>query len=327
MRYAHGDEYRDADEIRKIAEALPGTPVTNGHPNGLIKAGIQARIVGRVDSAWVDGEHVAVRITVSDAAAARGIKAGARELSLGYTTSLDDNNYQRGTEVDHLAIVQSARCGATCSLRTDEVRLDCGCGAQIDPPTQTTESARMEAKTDAQRADELETTVATLNARIATLEADILSGAQAAESDAVKTAVARADAADAQIAKFAETLQTEARARAKLERDAGKVMGPTFRMDDMTERQIQDSVVKRLEPSIDVSSENADQIRGRYNTLVAIASRSIDSNAESKQRLSAIVASANDAPRKDTAATFEDLERNRWKQTLKNGRGNAVEGR
>lgn len=185
----------------------------------------------------------------------------------------------------------------------------------------------MEAKTDAQRADELETTVATLNARIATLEADILSGAQAAESDAVKTAVARADAADAQIAKFAETLQTEARARAKLERDAGKVMGPTFRMDDMTERQIQDSVVKRLEPSIDVSSENADQIRGRYNTLVAIASRSIDSNAESKQRLSAIVASANDAPRKDTAATFEDLERNRWKQTLKNGRGNAVEGR
>src|SRR5262249_12823098 len=41
----------------------------------------------------------------------------------------DEKQFQRGTVVDHLAIVPAARCGPTCEFRPDAAnRHDCGCG-------------------------------------------------------------------------------------------------------------------------------------------------------------------------------------------------------
>ncbi len=333
LRYAHGDEYRDAAELRAIVDQLPGIPVTLPHPPGLLKSGAQGRIVGRIDAAWVDGDRAAVRLSITDAQAASEVEAGTKELSLGYETSIDSAGYQRDSVADHLAIVTAARCGQACSLRTDE-RLDCAaeCSCQIDRLGGSSElEASKEShmpnpaeKTDKARVDELEAAKATLDAEVARLTALVTSQATAGETEAVKAVQVKLDASEAKVARFDETFRAAVIARVKLEREAVAVMGPAFRMDDLTDRQVQDLVVKRLDASVDVASQNADQIRGRYDTLIGLASK----NAESQARVAEILGSSREAARADESESHDDIEKNRWKKTLKNGRANATkEGR
>lgn len=111
-------EHRDAAELARIVDRLTGTPVTLGHPGGLVSA--RTRIVGRVERAWLDGEYAAAAIRITDADAINAIGDGTKELSLGYVVDLDDGGNQTNTEVDHLALVDIARCGSACALRTDE---------------------------------------------------------------------------------------------------------------------------------------------------------------------------------------------------------------
>jgi hypothetical protein len=134
LRYSWGDEYRDDAELKRIVDQLVGLPVTLPHPPGLLKTGAKGRIIGRVDSAWLDGELAGVRLTITDRTAARAIEAGTKELSLGYETQVREDGYQHGSEADHLAVVSAARCGDACSLRTD-ARMDCSetCACSREP--------------------------------------------------------------------------------------------------------------------------------------------------------------------------------------------------
>lgn len=327
LRYEHGDEYRDAAELKRLTDQLAGLPVTLGHPPGLLKSGAKGRIVGRIDSAWLDGDRAGVRLAITDAAAAREVESGTKELSLGYAVSVRSDGYQQDSEADHLAIVPAARCGATCSLRTDEVRLDCtktcACSAQIDRSGAVTEASVMADKTIEERADELTGENKQLKARVAELEGLVASGAQAAESEQVKKATERADAAEAKVARFDETFQTAVRARTKLVQDASRVMGAEFRMDDMTDRQVHEAVVKRLDASADVKAVSDAELRGQFNTLVSLSAK----NAESQQRVAEILGRTDSSEaRGDREQSWEDIENNRWKKTLTNSRS-AAEGR
>lgn len=321
LKYAHGDEYRDQSELKRIVDQLPGLPVTLPHPPGLIKTGARARVVGRIDTAWIDGEKAGVRLSITDTAVEREIDEGTKELSLGYAVRVDDAGYQRDSEPDHLAIISSARCGSTCSLRTDD-RLDCSatCSCRVS----ATEGNSMSQKTDKQRADELETTVETLNARIKTLEGDLTAGAQAAESDKVKELQTKLDEANAKIQRFDESLETRADARAALRGEARRHLGAEFRLDGMTDRQIHEAVIKRLDASVNASSENDDQVRGRYNTLTALAAR----NAESQARVGEILGRTTENPTKAGRAdeeSYDSMCRDAWKQN--DSRARAAGGR
>lgn len=137
LTYKWGVELRDASELARIAAALNGTarkPVAvrhDGfldHPIALLKYGAPHKVIGAVYGARIDGDHVIANVFITDADALRKIDAGTHELSLGYTCRTDSSGYQRDSEVDHLAIVERARCGATCALRTDAAGSDpCGC--------------------------------------------------------------------------------------------------------------------------------------------------------------------------------------------------------
>lgn len=333
LRYPHGNEYRDRAELEKLVAQLPGLPVTLPHPPGLLKYGAKGRVIGRIDSAWLDGDAAAVRMTITDAVSE--IESGVKELSLGYETDLDAANYQRDSRADHLAVVAAARCGKTCSLRTDastdeESHCACGCALQIDRPAgcgeigHTERETMADEKTDKQRADELETTVATLNTRIKTLEGDLAAGAQTAETEALRKEKLRADAADENVRKLEAKFADSVRARVSLVTQATAVLGTTVRLDDMSDRQVHEAVIKRLDASVNVASENDDQVRGRFNTLLSLNAR----NVESQARVAEILGRGNptEAARADSES-YEDSERNRWKSTLKNGRNSAAEGR
>lgn len=113
-------EYRDADELRSIVSQLPGTKVTLRHPSGLVRAGARAHIAGVVDAARIDGDNADVDLTLHDRTAIDAVTSRrVTQLSLGYGCNVDARGYQRNIQLDHLALVEAARCGDQCSLQLD----------------------------------------------------------------------------------------------------------------------------------------------------------------------------------------------------------------
>lgn len=127
LRYSWGNETRDAAGLQEILDQLRSPrPFTLLHPDDLISRGAEADVIGTVVQAWLDGDHVVAKILVTDPRGLKAIQDGVHELSLGYTSKLDEQGCQREIAVDHLALVPMARCGSSCALRADCAG-DCTC--------------------------------------------------------------------------------------------------------------------------------------------------------------------------------------------------------
>jgi hypothetical protein len=289
LTYPGRVEYRDLAELRNIVAQLPGKPVTLDHPNGLVSA--STKVVGRVVTARVDGDRAVVRVRIDDADTLIAIKSGTKELSLGYQVSLDSDNYQRETEVDHLAIVQVARCGDACQLKTDSnpvadccepcryktAKLDLqgnhmsdtnikiedkeairSLEAQRADAAKVADAEKLRADSEKQRADQLE-------GKVIELEKQIAANAVSAETEAITREAARADAAEAKVAKFDSALNERVNARVALITKAAVVLGSDFRMDNLSDREIMAATVQKLDPSADISAQVSDGvIQGRF---------------------------------------------------------------
>lgn len=124
--YSWGVERRDQAELESVIRQLPGKPVTIDHPATMISNGGQAPIGGSVKGAALRNDHAEVELHLSQAGLS-AMRAGRRELSLGYETDAVGGR-QTNTRVDHLALVRSGRCGPSCSVRTDcSGESACGC--------------------------------------------------------------------------------------------------------------------------------------------------------------------------------------------------------
>jgi hypothetical protein len=122
--YGTGPEHRDTDELGNVVNQLPGLKIYIGHPAKYPAAKSGAKVVGTVESGRLDDDTAVARVIITDSEALALIQAGTHELSLGYQCTLDGDRYQRGIKLDHLAIVERARCGPTCALRTDAMTVE-----------------------------------------------------------------------------------------------------------------------------------------------------------------------------------------------------------
>lgn len=125
LQYASGPEHRDIHEVQNIVNQLAGLPIYLGHPAIFPSADSGEKIVGRVLTGKLDSDSAVAEMAIMDDAALSAIRAGTHELSLGYACVLDDRRYQRNIKLDHLALVERARCGSTCSLRADNMACTC----------------------------------------------------------------------------------------------------------------------------------------------------------------------------------------------------------
>lgn len=121
--------YRPEDVVfdRRAIEGFASVPVTVGHPAAPVTADNWRDVaVGETEQDIVrDGEHVRVSFRVRDAAAVAGIKAGLRDISMGYYSgvTLRDGVAPDGTpyeavqtgpiQIDHLALVPRGRAMTT----------------------------------------------------------------------------------------------------------------------------------------------------------------------------------------------------------------------
>ncbi|WP_146617698.1 DUF2213 domain-containing protein, partial [Rhodoplanes serenus] len=123
--------FRDESEVfsKRSLDTFAGVPITVDHPAEPVSSiNWKRHAVGETgDEVLRDGEHLKIGIKIKDAAAVEAVKAGKRELSVGYSTDLvwengvapDGTPYQArqtGIVANHIAIVAAGRAGPQCRI-------------------------------------------------------------------------------------------------------------------------------------------------------------------------------------------------------------------
>lgn len=110
------------------ARSFIGKPVTDDHPHDAVTAdNWKQHARGMVMGAMRDGDYLAFDLLLTDAAAIAKVDAGKRELSNGYSASLEFGDYtgpagekcvarQSALKGNHVAIVDKGRAGAACRI-------------------------------------------------------------------------------------------------------------------------------------------------------------------------------------------------------------------
>ena len=322
-------EFRPVGEVFS-ADAIASfrnMPVTMGHPQeGLVTADNAKRLsVGHVgENIRPDGEWLVMPITITDAETIEQIANGVVELSGGYMADLDESAgeydgevydaVQRNIRGNHVAVVQQARAGEMARLN-----LDAAGAVQIIPEKQTRVDDMSEGKTAVTRIDGIEYEVAPEVERHMT-RMDEQMTALTAERDEAKadaeTSKAKADEAAAELEKLRETYSDEAirdaaKARVALERTAGKILGDEADLDDKSEREIQEAVVKAVHADADLTDASDVYVQARFDA--AVETHKVHADASTKQRETA--APKADAkmkdPRDSAVADIREMYKNR----------------
>lgn len=132
-RDSDGNERRELRLEGEVKKSLPGftlSPLTNGHPPGLVSPeNAKQHIAGAVGPAEYADGWVKAPITVWTKDAIDAIRAGRAQLSVGYTCRLvhepgvhDGQKFdsmQTDIQVNHVALVDQARAGSQARLRLD----------------------------------------------------------------------------------------------------------------------------------------------------------------------------------------------------------------
>lgn len=127
--------YRPEDEVfaDDSLRSFEGAPLTIDHPPGGVNASNwKQKAVGDVRDVSRDDRFMVATLTVRDKDAIKRIETKKAELSNGYTFDLDmtpgitadGESYvgvQRNIRGNHVAIVSSARCGASCKIGDEDL--------------------------------------------------------------------------------------------------------------------------------------------------------------------------------------------------------------
>jgi hypothetical protein len=184
--------------------------------------------------------------------------------------------------------------------------------AQLSETEGKLKTAEASASTSTQRADEAEAKLKTATEAADALRAQIAAAATVVETEAITREKLRADEAEAKIRTFDDTFAKRVKERVALERRASVVMGPEFRMDDLADREIRATVVKRLDAQADTSTAVSDAfLAGRFESLIDLHAK----NARSQQRVADIIGTQNEQ-RADSVEEKRKAMRNRWQEPL-----------
>lgn len=187
--------------------------------------------------------------------------------------------------------------------------------AQLKTATERADAAEEKLKGETFRADKAEEQNKGLKEQVSELQARVSNVAEVSEKEAVKTATARADAAETKLTDYERTFGERVRERARLERKAIAVLGTGYRMDDLSDVQIMTNVVKKLKPTINLTGASEGVVQGRFDQLY----EQFEGNAQNLARASEIIAAADTTVRDRTDRNRPDPNeysvraKNAWK--------------
>lgn len=345
-------ELRLPEEVfaEKAMAGYLGATMTNDHPAAAVTPVTwKDKAVGTVLSARRDGDHVLVTMVISDAEAIADVEAGKRELSAGYGLTVEDapgthadfgayDAIQRGIEINHLALVDAGRCGASCALRADAGAADCGCAGASRVPHSSGDGGDASKKRAKEKIQmDLTQALAALAAaqqKNGELTANLASATQMASAEKARADKAETDAKTAKDAQAAaegqrdaekaradkaEKARTDAaaagpeavRSRVALERVAAPILGETVDLTKMSDRQVKVAVVLKVD-ALDCSDEKKyvdAYVDARYDAAAPRAGKA--TAALDAARTAAVVAGGGDVTFDSAAAERAASEKNR----------------
>lgn len=281
----HPDDVFSADSM----ESLKQLPMTLDHPDRLVTAENAKELsVGFTgDSIRVDGRWVRASMSVVDGNAILEIDRGrARQLSVGYTATVieekgtyDGEPYdyrQRNIRGNHIAIVQTARAGASASLVLDaddaisvvEVEKE---DEMSDPKLSTivldgiSYQASPEVlnalKKSGERVDALQAEVAQSGDELAKLRGELEAAKAKHDEYEAQIKQLRDDATD-------EKIQERVKERLALESSARKVLGDDAKFDGMNARQVQEAAIKKVHPDVKLDEASDVYVQARFDAVI-----------------------------------------------------------
>ena len=260
--------YRPAEEVfaQESLDSYHGVDVTLEHPKDMVNAeNYKSVTVGVVRAGGVqDGNHVRVDTIIKAADAIKAVESGKAELSAGYTAIYDDNVpdelasqgiefIQRDIRVNHVALVDRARAGASARL------FDGKKGVSKMPISVTLDSKRSVEVEDKATAALISDTLESLNKRVADAEA-----AQAKAEAERDEAMEEKEEAD----KKASDSAIDARVKDLLNvRDgARKIAGKDFTCDSTDPVEVMRAAMIKVKPNRkDWADKSAAYIQGAFD--------------------------------------------------------------
>lgn len=305
--YRPASEVHSADALQSFSHA----PVTLDHPTTPVTADNWRELaVGEVSTAAKvdDDGWVSLPLVLKDAAAITAVESGKRELSAGYTCTLDweagttpegeaYDAVQRSIRINHLAVVDAARAGSKARI---------GDNWGVSPISQPKQESKVTDKTvlvdglSVVTNDAGAQAIAKLMADKDALVADHAKAlaardAQVADADA-KLAKAEAER-DAALAKVLDDAAIDARVAARGDLVARvKVLAPSVVADGKSDLEVKRAVLADRKINLDGKSDA--YIEARFDTLVedhVSADKTADALAGRKVDIGDSAAVANDA--------------------------------
>ncbi len=288
-------ELRRPEEVFKAdsLSTLKTKAVTNDHPRDEMGnfVFLDARNTRRYDVGTVYGEHVPAddgihtqsRVIIKDEQTINAVKSGKVQVSCGYTCDyLEQPGEWNGLAYDreqinirdynHLAIVDRGRAGSGAAIKFD--------GAEIDDITEGDQTVMVKVKFDGQDIEVPEDAVEAI------VKADQALQTLAAERDQIK---GKFDAVTAELEGYKQK-EAEA-AKQELISKAAPYL-PDQKLDGMTEREIQEAVIKSRFDTIDLSAKSAAEISGMFEIVSAEPVKQVK-QTQNMQRLDSALSNPN----------------------------------
>jgi len=325
-------ELRIPEEVflRDCLESMKLKPITNDHPNEKVTAEnikeYQVGSLGNNPSSYIDGWgsthsseiegrgydgsdgfHVAIDMTITDAAAIADIESGKRALSMGYTCDYEPaeagatwcgiayDGIQRNIRYNHCAIVDRARAGDAARIRMDgaddAVQIYTGASPKTNPEDQTMGMKKIKLdgveyegeerlvvayQEQKNRADKAETDLTQLKTdhskAVSTLEGErdaMKDRADKAEKELKEAKDAAADPKKIKEAVNAKLMLIDAAGRAGVEVK-----------EDMADIDIKKAVIAAVYPNVKLDGKDEVYIAARFDAAV----EDLDSLADGESR-------------------------------------------
>jgi len=339
--YQNGDgtirrELRRPEEAfaKRTLDSFKNLPVTMGHPPEKIVTAENAKrlSVGHVgENIHVDGRWIVMPITITDAETIQRIEGGeAVQLSAGYMSEVLDEAGEYDGEVydavqtqitgNHVAVVQRARAGEAARLNLDAA--DAVMVAQTEIKQDGDEI--MSDKTVMLRVDgieyavppEVERHVAKLDEQMQATKAELDQAKQDAETDKAKLDEKEAELEKLKADNSDEKIKEAAKARIDLERKAMTVLDEETvkAIGDMSDRQIQEAVVKAVHTDVDLAEASDIYVQARFDAALDTHKAHGDAMAKQRQQVQQPVTDGDAKSLADKKAEAEDAIKNMYRK-------------
>lgn len=301
-------EYRPPEEAFNddSLKSIRGKPVTLGH-HGMVTADNigNAKAVGTVlSAARKDGNTIRADVVIYN------LDTTDRELSCGYTTTLDEtagvtpdgehyDAIQRNIRYNHLAIVTRGRAGvARLNLdgeqyieesedAMEKIKLDSGLEYDAAPEVKLAfDEMKAKAEADKKAYDELQAKFDVASAEVEKLKADAVKAEEAYRAD------------------FAEAVKTALELR-----EIAKEKG-VENADGMSNDEIKRAVIAKVYPDVKLDGKSADYIEAIFDMSKAVKAEKADAMADQRAKLNAKPTETKEDSIEDLKAKLLEAERN-----------------